>query len=136
MQSMKWGAAALMTLALVASGTAARATPVVGAGVPIVLTDGDSVTVGHGVIVTAVGRATYAPEVPPADPNATSEYMSHADRPPTMTAPTGTVRFTLWANAREGARLKMENNTGRPLIYSAQIVIAGHGAQPTSICSV
>ena len=134
MKAMIWGAMALAAVALAAP---AGATPAVGSGVPIVLTNGDQVTVNSRRQVATVVRTTAQPEVPPADRNATSEFMQHADRPPTMAAPTGAVRFTLWTNPREGARLKMENNSGVALIYSAEIVIAGNPRpQPTSICSI
>ena len=54
-----------------------------------------------------------------------------------MTTSPGTVRFVLWTNPRDGARLKFENNSSRPLIFSAELVIRGHPRpEPTTICSV
>jgi hypothetical protein len=115
----------------------------VGDGLPDSLSPGEQVTLsdrgGGAYGVVQVRPLTTEPEASPAPRDATEEYMmsSPDNRHPAMTAPEGTVRFSLWANPQEGARLKLENNLGRNIIYSAELVRRGARApEATTICSV
>jgi hypothetical protein len=138
---MKLFVAALAAMGLVLVAAPAAASPRVGDTVPLTLSPHDEVTVmprdrgGWGVIF--VRPTDIEPEIPPAARDATTETMRPTERPIRFTAPEGNVRFTFWSNPREGAWLKIENNVGRPIIYSAEIAVRGQaGFHATSICSV
>ena len=128
-------------LCLLACAAPANASPAQGSGLPLVISPNDQVTVTHrddgAYVVVDVRPTTRQPEMPPAPRGATEEGMMAHDQPQYFGAPEGTARFTLWATPQEGARLKLENNLGRPIIYSAEIVRRGHDrGDATSICSV
>ena len=134
--------AGLCALSLMAAADVAKATPQIGSTLPINLSPGEQVTVlereGGGWGVVAVRPVTGPPEVAGASPNATREYMAETAPHQNFGAPEGTVRFSLWADPHEGAWLKMENNLGRTIIYSAQLFTPGDDTpHPTcTICSV
>lgn len=133
--------AGLAALSLLAAAGVAQATPAIGSTLPITLSPGEQVTViereGGGWGVVAVRPVSGPPEVPGASHSATREYMAEGAPPQSFGAPEGTVRFSMWSDSRAGAWLKMENNLGRTIIYSAQLFIPGDDtAHPTTICSV
>jgi hypothetical protein len=133
--------AALGALSLLASAGAAAATPARGSGLPLVISPSDQVTVtrrddGSWTVVD-VRPTARTPETPAAPRGLPEEAMIAHDQPVHFGAPEGTVRFTLWATPQEGARLKLENNSGAAIIYSAEIVRRGQPrGDPTTICSV
>ena len=124
-----------------AASPAAQASPPVGSGLPVTLSPRDQVTLiprangDYGVV--QVRPVAGEPEAVDPSWNATQEYMVDSHRPQTFTAPEGTVRFSFWAEGARGAWLKLENNLGRPIIYSAELVRRGQTrSEPTTICSV
>jgi hypothetical protein len=118
---------------------AAHAAPAVGATVPFAIAPGETVTLGPGagldLRVSAAGEAPAAPEGPAAPKNQTAEHMLSV--PLTFGAAPGTLRFTFWDDADNGARLKLENGLPRGVIYAAEIVYRSNGkVEETTICSV
>lgn len=128
-------------LSLLTLAAPANASPTRGSGLPLVISPNDQVTVTRrddgAYVVVDVRPTTRQPEMPPAPRGATEEGMMAHDQPQYFGAPEGAARFTLWATPQEGARLKLENNLGGPIIYSAEIVRRGQTrGDPTTICSV
>lgn len=139
-QSGKFIALALLAAGLCLAGPA-QASPAVGSGLPVTLSPRDQVTLvprangDYGVV--QVRPVVGEPEADGPDQNATQEYMVDSHRRQTFTAPEGSVRFSFWAEGSRGAWLKLENNLGRPIIYSAQLVRRGQTrGDATTICSV
>ena len=121
------------------SASGSFASPAVGSRPPLTLTPQTQVTVrtDDGFRVTYVRPASGAPEARAPSRTATTDHMTTLPGRVSFGAAPGTVRFTLWANPSYGAHLKVENNTGRALIYSARIVTASAPRGiATTICSV
>ena len=141
MMSWKWAAAVVvLSLSPLAAATA-QASPAVGSGLPVTLSPRDQVTLmprsngDYGVV--QVRPVVGEPEAAAPAPDATQEYMIESRRPQSFTAPEGTVRFSFWAEGPRGAWLKLENNLGRSIIYSAELIRRGETrGEATTICSV
>jgi hypothetical protein len=128
-----------LSLVIAAPFATARAAPPVGATTPFVIAPGETVTLGPGaglaLAISATGVSPDRAEGPPAPKNEASEHMISV--PLTFSAAPGTLRFTLWDDAQDGARLKLENGLDHAVIYSAEITYRASGrSEETTICSV
>jgi hypothetical protein len=117
----------------------AHAAPPVGSGAPFTIQPGEKVTLGPGqglnLTVSGVAAAPDTPEGPPAPRGETSEHTYAI--PLTFAGAPGTLTFTLWDDAQNGARLKLENGLDRGIIYAAEITFRATGKTvETTICSV
>jgi hypothetical protein len=127
-----------LTLGLAVPLTAGAGPPV-GSPLPFTIQPGEQVTLGPGdrfdLKVSGVAPAPDEAEGTPAPRGATSEHLIAT--PLSFGAAQGTLRFTLWDDAENGARLKLENGLDRAVIYSAEIVYRDTGrVEETTICSV
>jgi hypothetical protein len=113
--------------------------PAVGSGFPQTLPARGKVVVDYGsdgrFSVSAVGAMTAAFPSRTATKLATREHMLPPE-PAVFTAHDDTLVFSLWSDAQDGARLKLENGLVRPLIYSAVVVYDDGEEAATTICSV
>jgi hypothetical protein len=125
-------------LALIAP-LGALAAPPVGSRAPFTIQPGEKITLGPGqgldLAVSGVAAAPATPEGPPAPRGETSEHTYAI--PLTFGGAPGTLTFTLWDDAQNGARLKLENGLDRGIIYAAEITFRATGkTTETTICSV
>ena len=139
-RSRRRGLAGALALGLLLGAAAtAHAAPPLGAGVPFTIAPGEKITLGPGeglnLTVSRVAAAPATAEGPPAPRDATSEHTFTI--PLTFTAAAGTLTFTLWDDAANGARLKLENGLDRAVIYAAEMTFRATGKTvETTICSV
>jgi hypothetical protein len=135
----RWPVGVLALGLAIAAPPAGWAAPALGSAVPFAIAPGEQVTLGPGdrldLTVSGVAQAPAAPEGQPAPRGETSEHMLFG--PLTFRTAPGTLTFTLWDDAANGARLKLENGLDRAIIYAAEIVFRSTGrSTETTICSV